>query len=39
LSEVGAGWAFYRLRPRIQAYRGYDELERRDVMRNSRWPA
>ncbi len=38
--EVGAGWAFYRLHPtRIQAYRGYDELEGRDVMRNSRWLA
>jgi hypothetical protein len=38
--EVGEGWAFYRLRPtRIQAYRGYDELEGRDVMRKSRWLA
>jgi hypothetical protein len=37
---VGEGWAFYRLRPvRIQAYRGYDELEGRLVMRNSRWLA
>jgi hypothetical protein len=37
---VGDGWAFYRLRPtRIQAYRGYDELEGRLVMRNSRWLA
>jgi hypothetical protein len=37
---VGEGWAFYRLRPtRIQAYRGYDELEGRDVMRDSRWLA
>ncbi|MFI5284313.1 MAG: pyridoxamine 5'-phosphate oxidase family protein [Candidatus Dormibacterales bacterium] len=36
--EVGAGWNFYRLQPaRIQAYRGYDELEDRDVMRGSRW--
>src|ERR1700737_83343 len=36
--EVGDGWAFYRLRPtRIQAYRGYDELEGRDVMRRGRW--
>jgi hypothetical protein len=36
--EVGPEWEFYRLRPsRIQAYRGYDELEGRDVMRNSRW--
>jgi Pyridoxamine 5'-phosphate oxidase len=38
--EVGEGWVFYRLRPtRIQAYRGYDELEGRFVMRNSRWLA
>jgi len=38
--EVGAGWLFFRLRPtRIQAYRGYDELEGRDVMRDSRWLA
>jgi hypothetical protein len=38
--EVGEGWAFYRLRPtRIQAYRGYDELEGRDVMRDSGWLA
>jgi hypothetical protein len=38
--EVGEGWAFYRLRPtRIQAYRGYDELEGRDVMRRSAWLA
>ena len=38
--QVGEGWAFYRLRPtRIQAYRGYDELEGRDVMRHSRWLA
>ena len=37
---VGEGWAFFRLRPsRIQAHRGYDELEGRDVMRNSRWLA
>jgi len=37
---VAEGWAFYRLRPiRIQAYRGYDELEGRLVMRNSRWLA
>ena len=37
---VGEGWAFYRMRPtRVQAYRGYDELEGRVVMRNSRWLA
>ncbi len=38
--EVGAGWVFFRLAPvRIQAYRGYDELEGRDVMRNGSWLA
>jgi hypothetical protein len=38
--EVAKGWIFFRLRPtRIQAYRGYDELEGRDVMRDSRWLA
>lgn len=36
--EEGEGWMFYRLRPtRIQAYRGYAELEGRDVMKGSRW--
>jgi len=29
---------FFRLRPnRIQAFRGYDEIEGRDVMLRSRW--
>lgn len=38
--QAGKGWAFYRLRPsRIQAYRGYEEIEGRDVMRSSRWLA
>jgi hypothetical protein len=38
--EVGAGWVFYRLRPtNIQAYKGYDELQGRFVMRESRWLA
>lgn len=38
--DVGEGWVFFRLEPtRIQAYQGYDELEGRDVMRNSRWLA
>ncbi|HSP09489.1 MAG TPA: pyridoxamine 5'-phosphate oxidase family protein [Candidatus Dormibacteraeota bacterium] len=38
--EVGKGWVFFALVPeRIQAYRGYDELEGREVMRNSRWLA
>jgi len=32
------GWMFFRLRPtRIQAFRGYDEIEGRDVMLRSRW--
>jgi Pyridoxamine 5'-phosphate oxidase len=36
--EVGPGWSFFRLKPtRIQAYRGYDEVEDRDVMRGSKW--
>ena len=38
--EVGDDWAFYRLRPRrVQAYRGYEELEGRDVMKGGRWLA
>ena len=33
-------WSFYHLKPlRIQAYRGYDELPGREVMRNERWLA
>jgi hypothetical protein len=37
---VGEGWVFIPLEPvRIQAYKGYDELEGRDVMKNSRWLA
>lgn len=33
-------WAFYRFEPvRIQAYRGYDEHEGSDVMRDGRWLA
>jgi hypothetical protein len=36
--DVGGDWVFFRLRPaRIQAYRGYDELEGRDVMLTGRW--
>jgi hypothetical protein len=36
--QIGEDWAFFRLRPvRIQAYRGYDELEGRDVMRDGAW--
>lgn len=31
---------FFRLRPtRIQAHRGYDELEGREIMRDARWLA
>ena len=31
-------WVFFRLRPtRIQAFRGYDEIEGRDVMVRSSW--
>jgi hypothetical protein len=38
--EVGPGWVYFSLRPsRIQAYRGYGELEGREVMRGSRWLA
>jgi len=38
--EVGEGWVFFRLRPsRIHAYRGYDEVKGRDVMRGSTWLA
>ena len=32
------GWMFFRMRPtRIQAFRGYDEIDDRDVMVRSRW--
>lgn len=38
--DVGEGWDFFRLRPaRVQAFRGYDEIEGRDVMRQGRWLA
>jgi hypothetical protein len=38
--EVTGDWVFFRLTPaRIQAYRGYDELEGRDVMLAGRWLA
>ena len=37
-ADVGPGWTFYRLLPvSIQAYRGYDEIPGRQVMRDSRW--
>jgi hypothetical protein len=36
--QIGGDWAFFRLRPvRVQAYRGYDELDGRDVMRDGGW--
>ena len=39
-AEEGDDWAFFRLEPvRIEAYRGYGELEGRTVMRQSRWLA
>ena len=38
--EITGDWVFFRLTPsRIQAYRGYDELEGRDVMLAGRWLA
>lgn len=37
-ADLGTDWRYYRLRPRrIQAYRGYGELEGRDVMRDGGW--
>ncbi len=36
--EISDQWAYFMLVPsRIQAYRGYDELSGRDVMRDGRW--
>lgn len=36
--EISDDWAFFMMVPsRIQAYRGYDELSGRDVMRDGRW--
>ncbi len=38
--EVGEGWHFFRLRPsRVQAYRGYDEIKGREVMKDGDWLA
>ena len=38
--DIDGEWVFVRLTPaRIQAYRGYDELEGRDVMLQGRWLA
>ena len=37
-AEEPGAWVFYRFRPlRVQAYRGYGELQGRQVMRGSRW--
>jgi hypothetical protein len=37
-AEEGSNWRFFRLRPvQAQAYRGYGELEGREVMRGGRW--
>jgi pyridoxamine 5'-phosphate oxidase-like protein len=37
---IDPGWSFYHLKPsRIQAYRGYDELPGREVMRDGAWVA
>jgi len=38
--DVGEGWDFFRLRPtRVRAFRGYDEIQGRDVMKAGRWLA
>jgi hypothetical protein len=38
--DINSDWVFFRLTPaRIQAYRGYDELQGRDVMLLGRWLA
>lgn len=37
-AEEGADWRFFRLQPSgVQAYRGYGELQGRQVMRNGQW--
>jgi hypothetical protein len=37
-AEEGDDWRFFRLEPvRVQAYRGYGELQGREVMRGGRW--
>jgi len=36
--EISDEWSFFHLRPsRIQAYKGYDEIPGRDVMRDGKW--
>lgn len=38
--EPESGWTYFRLKPtRIQAFRGYDEIGGRDVMKEGRWLA
>lgn len=38
--ETGEGWHFFRLHPnRVQAFRGYDDIGGREVMRGGRWLA
>jgi hypothetical protein len=38
--DINGDWVFFRLTPaRIQAYRGYDELQGRDVMLLGHWLA
>jgi hypothetical protein len=38
--EQEGGWELFVVRPRrVQAYRGHEELEGRDVMRDGRWLA
>jgi hypothetical protein len=39
-ADEGPGWRFFRVSPvRMQTYRGYAELQGRDVMRDGRWLA
>jgi hypothetical protein len=39
-ADEGPDWRFLRLRPvRVQAYRGYAELQGREIMRDGRWLA
>ena len=39
-AKQGADWRYFVLRPsRIQAYRGYGEIEGREVMKDGRWLA
>jgi hypothetical protein len=39
-ADEGPGWRFFQLAPvRIQAYRGYGELQGRQVMQGGEWLA